>query len=321
MKEKIIIRCAFCKQKIRLPIISQTLNVTCPNNLCRRNFTFNYKKYKINNTLNLIFTFILAFLLLGCGILIRSKWNHYLNKRQALSVKEKVLQNDVIKRISGKYEVMIDSLKVQYQKELQNIDKSNLKLIAENYYKKIWESRLNYDAEYAMSPREQVLLTMKKLSNTNNKKVKDIINDIAIMASPKNSKINIIDSKHGLILDIDFDMSELTKGEFGSSTKHTTIASLKKETITLISQVTNDIFMFCGDLGIESIQVGCMHYVKQYLNKIYQNDHNIIIYKIKLDKSDLDNLDNNPFIDFFSTAEKLNVLVDDFPNLDIEINS
>jgi len=79
------------------------------------------------------------------------------------------------------------------------------------------------------------------------------IKAVALEASPKGSDIDVDESLQGLSLRIDFDMSSMTSGEHGTRTKHTTKESLKKEVITLISRVTNDVFQFCRDFDLEAI--------------------------------------------------------------------
>jgi hypothetical protein len=112
-------------------------------------------------------------------------------------------------------------------------------------------------------------------------------------------------------------MSSTTSGEQGTRTKHHTKESLRKEVISLISRVTNDIFQFCKDLEITSIHVGCRHFItieNQYGSK---RDENTVLYKIHIQKNRVQELTDNPFLDVYSTTRHFEVEIDDFENIEI----
>jgi len=210
------------------------------------------------------------------------------------------------------------SLKESYDNEIKKIDVVMLKTQATKHYENIWEERKSYSSKYAITPRERAQLEMLALSKDKTRSIEDIIRGIAIKAAPDNSTVNVLSSASGYSLDIDFDMSELSSGEKGTKTKHDSIDSLKKEVIRLVSKVTNDVFEFCQNMDLESISIGCRHYVRQYNEEnIHIGDINLIIYKICLDKKDLGELKDNPFLDIYFTTKYFTVEIDDFPNLEI----
>ena len=167
---------------------------------------------------------------------------------------------------------------------------------------------------------------MRELSSDTTKSLYEKIKLLAKEASPKNADIKIKESMSGIILDIEFDMSSMTTGELGTSTKHHTIDSLRKETISLISRVTNDVFVFSKGLNIASIIVGCRHYTitsDEYNNPIKDRygsikKENTLLYKMSIEKSKIQLLSNNPFLKSFSTRKYLRVEEDNFRSITIE---
>jgi len=114
-------------------------------------------------------------------------------------------------------------------------------------------------------------------------------------------------------------MSELSSGEEGTRTKHNTIDSLKQEVIRLMSKVTNDVYQFCQDLDLESITIGCRHFVQNMGEfKVSLGKQNIVLYKIGLNRRDLGELKNNPFLDTYSTTRHFKIEEDNFSDLYIE---
>ncbi len=212
------------------------------------------------------------------------------------------------------------NLKSKYDTAVAQINVSELSAKAKTHYEEIWQERKNLDTKYAITPREKAQLEMLALSKDKTKSIEDIIRAVALKAAPMNSAINVHVSSVGYNLDIDFDMSELSSGEEGVRTKHDTVDSLKRDVIRLISKVTNDVYQFCQNLDLESIAIGCRHFVDQYEGeyKVSLGKRNIVLYKVKIYRKDLSELKNNPFLDIYSTTKYFNIEEDDFPNLKIE---
>ena len=136
-------------------------------------------------------------------------------------------------------------------------------------------------------------------------------------ASPKGSKIDVIGFLEGTALHIDFDMSSMTSGEHGIWTKHTTKSTLKKEVISLISRVTNDLFQFCKGLELQTIYVGCRHYVRNTYPNGSTRDENFVLYKICIREKQIPELLNNPFLDVYSTTQYFEIEEDNFEDIEI----
>jgi hypothetical protein len=303
---KVIIFCPECRQKLRLPVYEdKKLRVTCPK--CKKDFSFDCKKYRVRHKLILLGTAIACLVILAAVIIAPV---FLIDKRHVFTTKVQNEYESQFKKIQDEFTKEKISLKESYDNEIKKIDVVALKTQAAEHYDKIWEDRKSYSGKYAITPRERAQLEMLALSKDKFKSIEDIIRGIAIKAAPDNSTVNV--------LSLDFDMSELSSGEKGTRTKHDSIDSLKKEVIRLVSKVTNDVFEFCQNMDLESISIGCRHYVRQYgEGKIYIGDTNEVIYNIRLNKKDLGELKDNPFLNTYLTTEYFTVEIDDFPNLEI----
>ena len=316
--QKVVIPCPRCKQKLRLPIYEgEKLHVTCPNPKCKKEFSFGYKKYRARKKFILLFTIIVCLIILAADIITPV---FLLDKRNIFITKVQNEYESQFKKMQDEFTKENISIKESYDNEIKKIDVVVLKTQAAEHYKKIWEERKSYSNKYAITLREKAQLEMLALSKDKTKSIEDIIRGIAIKAASDNSTVNVLSSASGYSLDIDFDMSELSSGERGTETKHNSIDSLKKDVIRLVSKVTNDVFEFCQNLDLESISIGCRHYVRQHNERNeYIRDTNEILYKIRLNKKDLGELEDNPFLDIYLTTKYFTVEIDDFPNLSIEI--
>ena len=315
---KVVIPCPRCKQKLRLPVYEdKKLRVTCPNPKCKKEFSFDYKKYLSRKKLILLSTTIASFIVLAAVIIFSV---FLLDRRNIFITEVKNEYESQFKKIQDEFTKENISTKESYDNEIKKIDVVVLKTQAAEHYKKIWEARKSYSDKYAITPREKAQLEMLALSKDKTKSIEDVIRGITIKAAPDHSTVNVLSSASGYSLDIDFDMSELSSGEEGTRTKHDSIDSLKKEIIRLVSKVTNDVFEFCQDMGLKSISIGCRHYVRQYDDRNnYIKDINEILYKISLNKKDLGELKDNPFLEIYLTTKYFKVEVDEFPNLSLEI--
>jgi transposase-like protein len=314
---KAVIACPQCKQKLRVPVYeSKKLRITCSK--CNKEFVFDSRKYRNRQRLILWGILFACLVVLVADIIapifIISKRHNYL-----ASIKSKYEHQ--IKYMQDKFVVTKEELKSKYDTEVKKINPVELRGKAVGHYEKIWEERKGYNTKYAITPREKSQLEMLALSKDKTKSIEDIIKRIAIKAAPRNSTMNVFLSGGGYNLDIDFDMSELSSGEEGARTKHNTVDSLKKDVVRLISKVTNDVYQFCQDLDLESISIGCRHFVRQYNEyKTYIGQENKTLYKIRLEKKNLKELRNNPFLDTYSTTKYFTIEVDNFSNITISMS-
>jgi hypothetical protein len=210
-------------------------------------------------------------------------------------------------------------LESQLKIDVAQINPVQLHNEAVSHYTRVLDARKSYDKRYALTSREKAQLRMRELVSDSAKSYRESIKAVAQEASPKGSNIEVAESLQGMTLRIDFDMSSMTSGEYGTRTKHTSKESLKKEVITLISRVTNDLFQFCMDLELQEIYVGCRHYVSTEYPDGSTRDENTVLYKICIRKKNLPTLINNPFLDVYSTTQYFEVEEDNFEDIEIVI--
>ena len=214
-------------------------------------------------------------------------------------------------------EKKLSDLESRLKVELTQINPSKLREEAAAHYSSIFDSRRSYDSRYALTPREKAQLRMRELATDSTKSYHEAIKAVALEASPRGSDIEVKELFGETTLSIDFDMSSLTSGEHGTRTKHHTKTTLKKEVETLISRVTNDLFQSCKDLDLQTISVGCRHYViTKHLDGSTQ-DQNIVLFKIRIQKKYVSDFWNNPFLDVYSTTQYLEVEEDNFGTIEI----
>jgi len=224
---------------------------------------------------------------------------------------------DKTEEVRKECEQRLASRRVILEKELSVINPEALRRSALYVYKSELTSRKSYDNRFALSYRERALLHMQTIASDSTKSLHDALRAVAQAASPEGSDVNVRESSAGIALHIDFDMSSMTSGEHGTRTKHYTKESLRKEVISLISKVTNDIFQFCKDLHLASIHVGCRHVVRTTYQFGPPRDENTVLYKIRIRKNRLQELTNNPFLDVYSTTRHFEVEEDNFKNIEI----
>lgn len=313
-----VIKCKLCNQAMNVPTLKQTIKVTCPNPNCNHQFYFNYKNFKrkknLINNLPYIFLFLLLTIITINGLRISNKISNY-------KAELKESNNQILLKEENKQKSELIKINEKYKEEIASINIKSLHNEAAKHYKQIWNKRSNFDKKYAITSREKIMLEMNNIAVNSDTSIDDIIKKIAKMASPKNSDIKVQNTPKGRILDINFDMSELTAGETGSSTKHNTIESLKEEAIKLISKVSNDVYKFCYDIDLVSIHIGLRHVIRQYIYDEFQGEENQIIYKIKIDRDKIGKLENNPYLNSYSITNNLSVIINEFPNLEIDIES
>lgn len=317
--------CPFCKKEVNSDVdacphctrvLREKIAINNPNRYTRLNQQdiSSNKKDKFKNKYIWGLLLIVLIIIILPIYLSNLKSDYITNTRNAYAEEIKEMQNNFVDE-----EV---KLKNDYDSEIAKLNIDELSKEAKAHYNRIWQERINFDSKYAITPREKAQLEMLALSKDRTKNIVDIIKIIAQKAAPRNSNVNVYSSTKGYNLDINFDMSELSSGEDGTRTKHETIDSLKQDVIRLISKVTNDVYQFSQSLDLESIAIGCRHFVNQYDADYGTSlgEENIVIYKIRLDKKDLCELKNNPFLDIYSTTKYFKVEEDDFPNLKIEVS-
>lgn len=311
-----IIQCPKCGARNRVGVDSPRLRPICAR--CGTLLQFCHAKHSSGkpsfrpSTIALLKILLLAALLaIACGIgvtpsLMEKDFSGLISREQQQT-----------HQMRQEHENELVVLKQRLTQELARIDAESLRRNARLHYKSVLDARRSYDRRYALTRREKAQLRMRELASDSTKSHHDAIAAVARDASPKGSEIKVRESVRRISLYIDFDMSTMTSGEHGTRTKHETKESLKKEVISLISRVTNDVFQFCRELDLDTIHVGCRHYVRTRIPLGTSRRENVVLYRIRIRKDRIPELKSDPFLDVYSTKAYLEVEDDKFDEIEI----
>lgn len=125
-----------------------------------------------------------------------------------------------------------------------------------NHYRE-WERRLNRDPIFATSASETNLLRMRAIGADTAIGAQEALRQVALMASPPGSRVEISPAGSQFNVRVAFKLSEMTRDERGGSTKHRSIATLRREVELLSARLIKDLFDYCGSRGIERLSVSC----------------------------------------------------------------
>ncbi len=125
--------------------------------------------------------------------------------------------------------------------------------------------RTAHDPAYARSVMETNLLQMERLGKDPRVSARDALAEVARLASPPGSRIEVTLQDNLFLVKVAFRMSSLSAQEAGAVTKHHTPAEMRREVETLSAQVIRELFDYCGTRGIARLQVSCNHAVHQSL--------------------------------------------------------
>jgi len=307
-----IITCYKCGAKNRVGAHSDSL---CP--ICGRCKARLLPLSKISKTkppitfLEVIFSVFIVIVIVGVCYAIVVTPNILRKDFSALIVNE----DEKIVALKQKQEEGLNEVEAELQEELSLIDAEKLRLEAVQNYKSIFDGRQSFDKRYALTSREKTQIRMRELASDSAKSYHQAISSVAQEASPKGADIRTTESLRGIALHIDFDMDSMTSGELGTRTKHTTKESLKKEVLSLISRVTNDVFQFCKKLELDTIHVGCRHHVGIVYPDGTEKVENTMLLKVVIRRSRVPTFSNNPFLDVYSTSQYLEVEEDNFSEI------
>jgi uncharacterized CHY-type Zn-finger protein len=190
---KVVLSCPKCGGKLRLPVYEdKKLRVTCPK--CKKEFSFDCKKYRARQKLILLGTIIVCFIILSAVIIAPV---FLLDKGNVLITEVQNEHESQFKKMQDEFTKEKMSLKESYDNEIKKIDVVALKTQATKHYEKIWAERKSYSSKYAITPREKSQLEMLALSKDKTKTIEDIIRRIAIKAAPDNSTANVLSLASG----------------------------------------------------------------------------------------------------------------------------
>lgn len=181
-------------------------------------------------------------------------------------------KND-IRQLRTQYETEIERLEAANQSQAEQDLAKHRKLMEDNElisgnrarqsHEQEWNRRTEFDPAFARTKREKTILDIVALSKQESLPAQELLQRVAILSAPKESSVDVTPTQGGFRVAVTFDMSVMTSGEQGSRTKHTSIESLKREVVEIMSHVSKDMYDHCGQKGIATISVACTHGVQQ----------------------------------------------------------
>ena len=120
-----------------------------------------------------------------------------------------------------------------------------------------WNLRTQHDPRFAKTPMETTLLTMERLGKDPSIAAIDALREVALLAAPKGSRIEVSPSGNGFSVKVAFKLSALARNESGGITKHHSADALREEVRQVSAQLTRQLFDYCGSRGIERLQLSC----------------------------------------------------------------
>lgn len=223
-----------------------------------------------------------------------------------------------IQQLEADLDQALEAKRQGFEAELLEVDRSALRNAADERYRGLLADRLSRQPRFALTEREQSQLRIKELSSLTTKSLHEAIREMAREAAPRGSEISVREVREGVQLYIDFEMSSLTSGERGTRTKHETVPELRAEVLQLVSRVANDLFLFSKSVDLASIHVGCRHDVLTMSPEGREYARSRTLYRVRVDRRELDESQNNPFLEFYAVSDSLKVELDVFDEITIK---
>lgn len=126
-----------------------------------------------------------------------------------------------------------------------------------------WRRRLWHDPEFTQSPMERALLKMEALGRDPNLSTKEALTEVAALASPPDSRIEVTPVGNLHRVRVAFRMGAVSDREVGAVTKHQTPASMREEVQEISANIMRALFEFCGTRGIERVTLTCNHAMRR----------------------------------------------------------
>ena len=120
-----------------------------------------------------------------------------------------------------------------------------------------WAARLRRDRAFAKTALELNLLAMELVARDDTLTVAQSLFQVASLASPPRSRIEIVPEVKRFKIRIAFDMGAVSWEEAGGNTKHSSTDALRVEAEQMTVRVIRDVLAACGSGDIERLSVSC----------------------------------------------------------------
>jgi hypothetical protein len=192
-----------------------------------------------------------------------------------------------------------------------------------------WAARLNHDPQLATSILETNLLAMEQLGQDASLAAQNAVERVALLASPKGSRVEVVPEGDGFRVRVAFMMSRVSKQEAGAVTKHHNTATMRLEVEELSARVLRDLYHYCGSRGINYISVTCNHTLRNTVVPTGATDEErrlllqraapvpTRLYRLSLDQSQARSVADWHQVSLSDIVNQCRVEYDGFPTLTI----
>jgi hypothetical protein len=124
-----------------------------------------------------------------------------------------------------------------------------------------WQKRLAHDPEFAHSALERSILKMQKVGSDPALAAREALEEVARLATPPGSRIEVTNAHDNLALRVAFKMSAVLPSAAGVAMKHKSTASMRREAEEGSAYIMKELFDHCGARGIARLSLSCNYAV------------------------------------------------------------
>lgn len=124
-----------------------------------------------------------------------------------------------------------------------------------------WAKRLARDPEFALSPLERTMVRMQKVGADPALATREALEEVARLAAPPGSRIEVTNAFNNLALRVAFKMSAVVPSAAGVAMKHKSNASMRREAQEGSAYIMKELFDACGARGIARLSLSCNYAV------------------------------------------------------------
>lgn len=179
-----------------------------------------------------------------------------------------------LEKLAGRHQQEMDSTRASEEQRIQ-LDEANFARVlsdpsmvggvqAKQRQREEWARRQKHDPSLANTEMEKRLLQMERLGASPEVAAQQALEQVAQLASPSESKVEIAPQQGGYHVRVAFKLSSRKGEEAGAVTRHLDSASLQREVEEVSASVMRDLYDFCGNRSITGVTVACNRAVRQW---------------------------------------------------------
>lgn len=199
-------------------------------------------------------------------------------RQTKLFQQERATASSALTQKERQFEQSIGEMRVSHEARIAELTRAHTNLLnnkdlisgslAQERRNTEWRRRLWHDPEFAQSPMERALLKMEALGRDSTVSTKDALAEVATLASPPGSRIEVTPIGNRHRVRVAFRMGAVSHREVGAVTRHQTTAAMREEVQQISANIMRALFEFCGTRGIESVTLTCNHAMRRIATNV-----------------------------------------------------